>query len=56
VLPAALERNGDRLRLTDAEDPSYTSVDSENPERHKIEHFGNRSICGALVDIRAWPR
>jgi hypothetical protein len=31
----------------------YNSADSENPERPEIEHFGNCSICGALVDVRA---
>jgi hypothetical protein len=27
-------------------------VDSENPDRPEIEHFGNCPICGALVDMR----
>jgi hypothetical protein len=32
--------------------PSYTGVDSESPDRPEIEHFGNRDVCGALVDMR----
>ena len=32
--------------------PRYTGTDSENPERPELEHFGNCSICGALIDMR----
>jgi hypothetical protein len=31
--------------------PNYTGIDSENPERPEIEHFGNCEVCGALVDM-----
>jgi hypothetical protein len=27
-------------------------IDSENPDRPEIEHFGNCDVCGALVDMR----
>jgi hypothetical protein len=29
-----------------------SGVDSENPDRPEIEHFGNCDVCGALVDMR----
>jgi hypothetical protein len=31
--------------------PSYAGVDSENPGRPEIEHYGNCPVCGALVDM-----
>jgi hypothetical protein len=36
--------------------PSYTGVDSENPGRPEIEHYGNCPVCGALVDMRDLPQ
>jgi hypothetical protein len=27
-------------------------IDSENPDRPEIKHFGNCDVCGALVDMR----
>jgi hypothetical protein len=38
--------------MRQADSRAGLGVDSENPDRPEIEHFGNCDVCGALVDVR----